>query len=837
MANIPVPDDHQTRVMVSRELNGRDPWLDPAEPVTALHVARAAAHHLGGTADVAERLAGLGYRLPPAEELAAITDADVRLLSRDLDGRGPWITPEDIPGLRVHVLRAALRLDRRPAELAARCAEFGFPVPGPDRFPQTVDHDDLKLVSGSLDGQRPALPDDPPRLRAHLVRAAAEFGRPAAELAARCAELGYRPPAPGTLPEAVEDGDQHLVRDASGALLSDTEPVPLGHVLHVLHLVRPRDLPRTPAETADAVIALGERFTRLGFRTSAAVPEVSADDLVLASAGLDGRAPWLDAGQPVPLHHVLRFAHTHGRDPNEVVARLGRLGHHHLPEGPLAGSVDAADLDLTERDRGGRFGRLTQRDPEWLPHLLAVCVRTGRTPAEAADRLRRLGYRIPAEGIPAEARERDLRLLSLPVPTEDTLWISRTGPVPVGYALRAAHAEGMTAAAVADRLRELGHRVPDLPDRPVTEDDLRLITEQRDGTAVPLADTVPYGRIVQAAEEAGGGVREAAERYRALGYTDVVLPADPPAGPIGAGATGLVRSGTGWLDPRAVVAPAHILRRADADGTGPAEIGRRLRALGYRRLSDTLPPTTRPDDLKLITFNGHGVKFLDPAEPVSANHVRHIAYALKRSSYDVAVRLAALGHTLGFAPEPDDALILSQNVDGSAPWVQLMEDAGLGHVLRAAQLLGRTPAEIDERLRAFGDIQHTLPAFDGYDDVDILVLSRNLDARAPWLGWLGRPTLEHVLRAARATGHTPEAIARRLTRLGHEIHVPATADPAELPLVRALPPADGPLRTEDLLTVVGELGLSPAELARRLTALGVAIPDVTYPDRRPAPAP
>ncbi|MBT2414761.1 hypothetical protein J7I94_30155 [Streptomyces sp. ISL-12] len=836
MPKIPLPDDPAARVLVSADLTGEAPWLDPDRPVPAHHVLRAAGQRRLDRADVTARLTELGYRVPPPELLASLTDDDTKLLTRDLDGRPPWLTTADFPYLRAHVLRAARKLGRPPAELADRCAALGLALPGSDRLPESVDDDDLKLISPRLSGRPWLCEEDAPRLRSLAILAAVQLKRPPGELADRLAELGYRAPSPDTFPDRAEDDDRHLVLKKSGFLLADTEPVPLGHALRVLPSLRHRtDAPKTPRESAAAVAALGERFTALGFRVGPGLAETGPDDLVLVSEGLDGQAPWLDAGQPVPLHHVLRFAQAHGRDPHKVIARLRDLGHRRLPDGPPAGSVTAEDLDLIEGVWRGRTSRPQQHGPDLLPHLLVVCVRTGRAPAEAADRLRRLGYALPARGVPAEARESDLRLISPPVQDDSAPWISWAEPVPVGHVLYRAHSEGMNVGAVVARLRELGHdRVPELPDRVVTDDDLRLITDQREGGPAPLTDTVPYGRVVRAAEEAGTGVLEAAQRYRELGYTDVVLPDDPSAGPVGAGAAALVRTDTGWLDPDALVPPRHIIRRARAEGTGPAGIGRRLRALGYRHLPGSLPEESHPDDLEIISQYGLGKEFLDPGRPVDRAHPRDVAHRLGISAYEVASRLVALGHRLPFVPLPEDALILSQNADGDAPWV-LSGDAGLGHVLRAARVLGRTPAEIDERLGEYGYAQHTLPELDGFDDVDILVLSQGLDGRAPWLPWRRTPAVEHVLRAARATGDSPVAIAERLTRLGHAVELPVTADADDLEVALALPKPNGPLKMEEVLTVVGRLGLSPAETARRLTALGVGIPDVTYPDRRPAP--
>ncbi|MFD7132579.1 hypothetical protein [Streptomyces sp. NPDC059894] len=903
MTSLPVLHNHHDRVLASRHLNAHAPWLDLAEPVSIAHVMCAARETRREPAAVGSRLTELGYRVPTAEQLAAVTDDDMKLLSRDLDGARPWIVngpplsvrgqvfwaarrlgrppaeiaarfaalgvpvpgpphfpatvddydlklisqdtegaPDwiglgDAPRLRGHVLRAALRLGWSPARAAARLAGLGFPGPR-ERLPATVDDDDLLLVSGRLfSGWPPMDEDDVPRMRGRVLWGAERLGRPPAEIASRFAELGYRTPAADTFPERVEPDDRHLTSSRSDDhtyWIPDDDLVPLAHVLTVLPHIG--DASKAPAETASAVAALCGRYARLGYRVHPGAAEATADDLVLVSAGLDGHAPWLDPEQPVPLAHVLRFAHAHGRVPAEVVARLDRLGYHRLPEDAPSGSVDAEAVALLGHAWGERPW-LDQDDPEWFPHLVAVGARTGRALAEAADRLRELGFRIPEEELPDRTTEEDLRLISRQVVTAGPPWLSRTDPVPAGHVLWSAHARGSSVAPVLARLRELGcTRLPDVPDTVVTDDDLRLVSEQGDGRLPVLADTVPYGRVVQAAVATGAGLRETAERYRELGHTDVVL----PAGPLPESVTGddveLLRTDTGWLAPDAAVPPPHVVRLAHAAGTSPAGIGRRLRALGFHGVPAALPDTPFAGDLVLISRDGDATApWLPPGQAVPPEHVRRAAGKLDASPHDVAHRLIALGHALTYTPQPDDAVIVSQNADGRAPW---LGTSGPGHVLLTAKVLGRTPADITDRLAELGHEGRPLPEPDGFDDEDLLVLSEGLDSRAPWLAWGTTPSMRHVLSAARLTGSSPQAVGERLTRLGLTVHVPPTVALDDLDIVEAITRYEGErMEIENVLEIVRKTGRSPAEVAARLPALGHDVPDADYPTRRPAPTP
>lgn len=776
MPNDPNSLDPGDRRIVSRELNYEAPWLDPEEPVTLCHVLRAAGSY-GDRAAISSRLAELGYRVPSPGQLASVMDDDLKLISRSADGMRPWLGPEDTGFLRGHVLAAAWRLERPPAGIAARLAELGFPAPAPDSLPERVLNEDRDLIS-------------------------------------------------------TRGGGGH------GRWVADDTPVPLVHVLEVLQ--REARMPEAPHASVSAIVSACERFLHMGYRVDPGATEVTADDVVLVSRNLDGRAPWLPGrDEPVPLHHVLRFAQAHDRDPDEVVARLHRLGYHRLPEGPFVGSVTREDVELLGHGSGeGRYW-LDQDDPAWFPHLVAVGAGTGKAPAEIAERLRALGFTVPGQELPAEVSKGDIPLISARALAGDGSWLPRTDPVPVGHILYNAHDRRASTESVLTRLTELGYaRLPDVPHRRVTEDDLRFISERDDGGVPVMGDTVPYGRIVRAAAASGAGPRETADRYRALGYTDVVLPDGPLPESVTERDVDLISTGTGtgtgWLAPDEAVPVPHIVRRAHAEGTGPAEIVRRLRALGFRDVPGSLPETAHPGDLVMISEDAEPGKPFLPLTGVSAHHILRTANIVGVNPHDIAVRLVALGYTLEYGPHSDDAVIFSENADGRTPWEW---NSGLGHVLLIAKVLGRTPEDINDRRGELGCGAHQLPDAGGFEEDDILLLSENLDARAPWIHWGRTPSWKHVLRAAPATGRSPQEIGERLGLLGHDAGVPSVLDVRDSDLVEAIPEIRESTDTAEILTVASRTGRSPAEVAARLRELGFQVPDLDYPTRRPAPGP
>ena len=344
-------------LLMSRDLDGRPGWLDPAEPVPLGHVVRAAVRLRRRPAEVAERFAALGFVVPDVSVAPEdLTEDDALLMSRDLDGRPGWLDPAE-PVPLGHVVGAAARLRRRPAEVAERLAALGFVVPDVSAVPEDLTDDDALLINRDLNdmtGYRQERWLDPaePMPLGNVVRAAARLRRRPAEVAERLAALGFVVPDVSGAPEDFTDDDARLVsRGLEGrpGWLDPAEPVPLGHVVGAAVRLR-----RRPAEVA-------ERLAALGF----VVPDVSGapedftdDDARLVSRGLEGRPGWLDPAEPVPLGHVVQAAVRLRRRPAEVAERLAALGF-------VVPDVSGAPEDLTDDDalllRVDQPGR-----PRWL---------------------------------------------------------------------------------------------------------------------------------------------------------------------------------------------------------------------------------------------------------------------------------------------------------------------------------------------------------------------------------------------------------------------------------------------------------------------------------------
>jgi hypothetical protein len=383
-------------VLCSRDLDGAFPWLDQAEPVRLMHVIRAA-HRLGrDAADVAARLAVLGYPLAP--ECAGVHTApdDLVLVSRDLDGASPWLDPAETVSA-IHLLQAAQKAERTPREVADRLATFGFRlVVDPDTLAGvTLTPDDLTIVSRDLDGSYPWLDPVAPVTTLHLLRAAEASGRPVADIARRLVVLGHRVDInpDEIIVDHLDPDDATMTSvDLDGAhpWLDVTQPVPAVHLLRAAR-VTGRDLHDIAARLTVFGYTVRTDFGEL------TVDQLTRDDLVMTSRDLDGSDPWIPPGERILLPHVLQAARRTRRPAAEVVARLRQLGYPvdvDLSAIP-ADKIRSSDLVFASNDLDGTRPWLDPDQPVPLSHVLAAAHKTHQTLAEVSRRLEALGYHTP----------------------------------------------------------------------------------------------------------------------------------------------------------------------------------------------------------------------------------------------------------------------------------------------------------------------------------------------------------------------------------------------------------------------------------------------------------
>jgi hypothetical protein len=532
------PSDH---LILSADLDGSGPWIEPVGPVPPVHLVRAARRVGRGIAEVAARLEALGYEPAAGCDTVGTDQDDLVITSRDLDGERPWL-PVEVPVTVLHLLRAASGTNRPIADIVARLRRLGYEVDVDlDLLPvDQLEPDDLIIASRDLDSRNPWLSAQDEVTVLHVLRAARRVGRPASDLAARLASLGFRL-APGCAALGDSGGDDVVLAsrdlDAAAPWLDAAEPVPPPHVL------------RAAEKTGRPVAEIVARLSVLGYRPPEA-PEtldgitLDHDDLVLLSRNIDGRAPWLRVDRPVAPVHRLRAAKELHRPLAELVERLVACGYQVDidPEGVIVDQLEPDDLVLASVDLDGASPWLAAGERVPLTHLIRAAKRTRRDVHDVAARLTVLGYGVRMEcgSVPADQFEADDLLLTSRDLDSAAPWLDQSDAVPLAHLVLAAGRTRRPIPEIAARMERLGYRIDvgtvAFAVHNVDLDDLVLVSEDLDGRK-PWLDAsrpVSVAHVVGAANRTRRTLAEVTARLTALGYQvpdlTVRLPRARPGG-------------------------------------------------------------------------------------------------------------------------------------------------------------------------------------------------------------------------------------------------------------------------------------------------------------------
>ncbi|MEV0189709.1 caspase family protein [Kitasatospora purpeofusca] len=388
-AGRPIPQsfDRNDLRILSRDLDGQPPWLDPKEPVSLGH-ALSAASRLGCTWEVVvDRLTALG--VGGAEHLVLPASPEAVILVRALNL---------VPGSPVslwQVLMAADRTGRRPCDVVRDLGERGHAYTGPV-VPETVETGDLMMLSRDLDGQQPWLETGEAVSAWHVLSAASRLDRTPADVVARLAQLGHGVAGGSSGPSTPIPDDMALLIEEEegsvGPLRKRGAQASMGHVLWVAHFQE-----RSPRAVADRLAELGHRLPEGIEIPDRALP----DDLLILSADLNWREPWLSPEESVPVGHVLRAAsRLADRSPRQVADRLTEFGHRLADPSLLPATVNSDDLLLLSSFQSGQPPWLRPDQPLDVWHVLSCSAELGLPPGEVAARLSDLGHRLP-DGVTA----------------------------------------------------------------------------------------------------------------------------------------------------------------------------------------------------------------------------------------------------------------------------------------------------------------------------------------------------------------------------------------------------------------------------------------------------
>jgi len=527
-------------LILSVDIDGSAPWLDPVEIVPLAHLVRAARRIGRSPSEIAARLEELAYTAAVGHETVGADPDDALFMSRDLDSSRPWLDPAN-PVLLPHILKAAQRSGRPVREVAARLTRLGFsfdfdldalPI---DRFDAT----DLVLASRDLDGSFPWLDPTEPVKLLHLIRVAHRVGREVADIAARLAALGYGLP-PGC--EGLQTSPEDLVLlsrdlDSAAPWLDPAEAVTPVHLL------------RCAKQLSKSTVELSHRLTLLGFTigvdpASIVDVEITPEDIAITSRDLEGAPPWLDATKPVSTLHLLRAAEAKGVPLAQIATRLRELGYRLAiePDEIIVDHLDPDDTVITSVDLDGAHPWLDPVEPVPAVHLMRAARVTGRDVHDITARLTVFGYTVRTElgelTVDQLTRE-DLVITSQDLDGSDP-WLKQDEPVGLPHLLQAARRIRRPASEIAARLRQLGYAVDvDLSTVAVDKirsNDLTYASNDLDGTR-PWLDRdrpVSMSHLLAAANKAHQPVSEVANRLGLMGYLtpdlDVRLPRALPGG-------------------------------------------------------------------------------------------------------------------------------------------------------------------------------------------------------------------------------------------------------------------------------------------------------------------
>ncbi|EIV96593.1 TIR domain-containing protein [Frankia sp. QA3] len=584
---------------------------------------------------------------------------------------------------------------------------------------------------------------------------------------------------------------------------------------------------------------------------SVTVPEVTRADLLLVTVDLDGRYPpyW----SAVPLGHAMLAAQRLGLDLAESIRRFRVLGVETFPSGRSVPAMHPFDLVLLSRGLTGRAPWLGTGRVR-LSHVLRAALHTDQPAPAIRDRLRTLGYRAPALS-PEAARSSGIEAAQIFNLDENGSLDQR--PVPAGFVLMAAVRTAARPSEVAHLLAELGFPVALSGSRlgHLGEQEPEIFRGDAGGTFVQVGVPVSRLAVWRTAQETSRPAHEVASLLRKCGFAvaDIDGRAD-------ADVRAVTGTDDGWLRrlvDRRPLGPVHVLALAASLNRTPADTARLLDGLGIGVPELTDVVLTMEDAILFSRSLDSAQMSLQPRQdelfPIA--HLLAAANRLRRDPEELAARVRHLGvavaDPMGWDASPidiEDAVLLARDVTLDGPW---LPDGPVptAHLLMAAALTGRSPADVARRLGSLGfvtePIPHVAPA--GEDTrllVDLLDLADPLTAEPVW----SAPSRAALLAAACMTRRKPRDLARWLVELGLPAYgtgpfnedwnrdLDVVVDSDDLDLLSLEIDAQGPWLTDGpvpyghLLAVAGHTGRRPRDLAARLRELGLrgvpGFPDV-----------
>ncbi|UFR01752.1 caspase family protein [Streptomyces sp. Go40/10] len=307
----------------------------------------------------------------------------------------------------------------------------------------------------------------------------------------------------------------------------------------------------------------------------------------------------------------------------------------------LGFSAPTASVTRLEPDDLRIVGDLELGDPVHPARILQAAAQTGRAPQHIVSHLAELGYRVAPGPVP-RPEPHDVLILSQDLDGQEP-WLDVDRQVSIAHLVRAAYATRLSADKIAARLREFGLSVPTTRVPSLESDDFRILSENATG----------------------------------------IRP---------------------WIDPARPVHPAHVILAAATTGHSADHVVSRLTELGHR-VSALPVPLHEPGDLRILSKHGRETApWIDLDAEVHPVQILRAAWVAGRPVDHVTSRLAQFGFRIAPMPrpEPDDAHILSRDLDGEPPWIDYDRPVNPPHILRAAEATNRSPRAVLARLEELG---------------------------------------------------------------------------------------------------------------------------------------
>lgn len=513
-------------------------------------------------------------------------------------------------------------------------------------------------------------------------------------------------------------------------------------------------------------------------------PLARPTDQILLSRDLDAASPWMEKKDKVTVAQVIRAAEKMNRPVSEIAERMRDLRMRMpVPAVEWPQTVTATDVRLLSRDVDSSSPWLANKVQDNSVYRAALALQ--QPPHEVAARLTELGIQVPQISWRQDVSQPDLVVMSR---DRDGVapWRSKKKPVPSDHVYGCAGKLQTSAAQVAARLLELGFNVPgEFSDTVLVADFAKFISQDLDSAApwLTLEQAVAPGRAVIAAALLNKSVEDTVFAMREAGLDAVLPDMESDVDDALLLSRDLDRARP-WLKINELVPIGHVFKAAHILGLAPAVAATRLTVLGFSVPDITWPQTT---DENIITW-------------------------------------------------------LSVDLDGKPGWLASGTRVEVRHLISAARKTNRSPNEILATLLDLGFRAPRGHVPSKARKLDLRLLSRDLDSRAPWLKPGEKVSYGALVCAAVDSKQTVQQVARRARRLGLKAQLPLSGTPQELTsrdvdLVSRDLDGKHPWLTArtkiappHVIRAASRLRVSPAKAAAKFRQLGFEVIDHLWPD-------